>query len=299
VEEVPGGAGRAYVGKATLPLPPLEENFMDFGHSSRFATRLAREAAGDLYPGPVLMPRGLLRALDPVLAVAFGPAKEGGSEFTASFEAMLRGRPDGPLLLALWSSAAAGEIPHADLRALLEHPAGPLPDRPASRGELLSWMHPRVSAIARCGLALAQRTEDEALAPAERLGLGFVLTRMLTDLPRHVAAKKFPFPVEELDKVGATVEEFLDGIPTPPIREFLNGQAAWASDLITQGLPITDKVGARLSRGLRAAALRSRKLLTKISSPRRDPFRDPPRLSPRERWECAVRAWWPVAPGPR
>ena len=49
---------------------------MDFGHARRFATREARRFAGDLYPGPVLMPRGLLRALDPLLATALGPARD-------------------------------------------------------------------------------------------------------------------------------------------------------------------------------------------------------------------------------
>lgn len=270
---------------------------MDFNHSSRFATQLAREAAGDLYPGPILMPRGLLRTIDPILAVSCGPAKSNNEEFAAAFEAMLRGRPNGPLLLALWGSAAAGEISHSDLRALLQYPAGPLPNCPSTKGALLSWMHPRVSAIARCFLSLAQRTEDDVLAPAERLGVGFALTRMLTDIPEHIAAGKFPFPVDELERAGASVEEFLNGLPTPPVQKFIRGQAMWAMDLINQGLPTTNRVGARLARGLRAAALRSRRLLIKTLDPARDPFLNPARLGPSERWGCAIRAWFPISAG--
>ena len=67
----------------------------------------------------MLMPKGLLRALDPILAFAAGPARAGSAEFEDSFEAMLRGRPDGPLLLALWASISGGEIAHQDLREIL------------------------------------------------------------------------------------------------------------------------------------------------------------------------------------
>ena len=83
---------------------------LDYRHAQRFATRQAREIAGELYPGPVLMPRGMLRALDPVLAVAMGPARLRREAFRIALQQALRGRPDGPLMLALWSSATAGEI---------------------------------------------------------------------------------------------------------------------------------------------------------------------------------------------
>ena len=63
---------------------------LDYVHARRFATREARRHAGDLYPGPVLMPRGLLRALDPLIAITLGPARTGDPEFEASFERMLR-----------------------------------------------------------------------------------------------------------------------------------------------------------------------------------------------------------------
>lgn len=267
---------------------------MDFGHARRFATREARRLAGDLYPGPVLMPRGLLRALDPVLAVALGPAREARPEFRAAFEAALRGKPDGPLLLALWEAAAAGEVPHADLRRLVALMEEPMPQDPPTRGDLLAWLHPRASAAARVGLTLAQRLEPESLAPAERLACGFVLTRLLTDFPRHAAAGRNYLPLSDLARAGLTREALLDGVRTTPLHAFLELEAEWAGEMLAQGLPVCERVGARLRRGLRAAVLRSRLLLTQVRDRRRDPFREPARLSHLARWRCAVRAWRPL-----
>lgn len=267
---------------------------MDFAHARNFTSREAKRQAGDLYPGPVLMPRGLLRALDPVLAVALGPAREARPAFRASFEEMLRGRPDGPLLLALWAAAAAGEVAHADLRRLVELMEEPMPADPPSRGELLAWLHPRASAFARLGLTMAQRLEPEALAPAERLCCGFVLTRLLVDLPRHAAAGRNYLPLADLARTGLDRGQLLDGVRTPAAHAFLVAEAQWARELLVQGLPICERVGARLRRGLRAAVLRSGLLLEQVADPRRDLFRRPPRLSNWARWRCAIRAWWPL-----
>ncbi len=240
------------------------------------------------------MPRGLLRALDPVLAVALGPAREARPAFRASFEEMLRGRPDGPLLLALWSAAAAGEVAHEDLRRMVQQMESPMPTDPASRGELLAWLHPRASACARIGLALAQRLEPETLAPAERLACGFVITRLLVDLPRHAAAGRNFLPLADLARAGVARDALLAGVRTPAVHAFLVQEASWAEELLAQGLPVCDRVGARLRRGLRAAVLRSRRLLAQVADPRRDLFRAPPRLSAFARWRCAIRAWRPL-----
>lgn len=240
------------------------------------------------------MPRGLLRALDPVLAVALGPARESVPDFQPAFEEMLRGRPDGPLFLALWAAATAGEVPHADLRGLMELMKAPMPPDPASRGELLAWLHPRASAFARLGLTMAQRLEPEALAPSERLACGFVITRLLVDLPRHAAAGRNVLPLSDLQRAGLDREELLNGVRTPAVHRFLVEEANWARELLVQGLPICERVGARLRRGLRAAVLRSRLLLDQVSDPQRDLFRHPPRLSNLARWRCAVRAWRPL-----
>lgn len=267
---------------------------MDYGHARRFATREARRIAGDLYPGPVLMPRGLLRGLDPILAVALGPALEGRESFHLAFEEMLRGRPDGPLLLALWASTSNGEIPHEDLRRILKRMPSPLPEEPATRGELLAYLHPRASTLSRCTLALAQRLEPEALAPAERLACGFVVTRLLTDLPKHLAAGQLHLPLSDLEEAGLSREELFAMVRTPAMDRFLQMECEWARDLLRQGLPVCERVGARLQRGLRAAVLRSEMLLRRVRRPSNDIFRRPPVLSPAERWRCAVRAWRPL-----
>jgi phytoene/squalene synthetase len=267
---------------------------MDYGHARRFATREARRLAGDLYPGPVLMPRGLLRALDPVLAVSLGPAAEGREAFESSFEAMLRGRPDGPLLLALWGSMSSGELPHEAFRRLVALMPTPMPQAPVTRGELLAWLHPRASLFARITLCLAQRDEAEALPPAERLACGFVVTRLLVDLPTHLAQGRILLPRSDMEAVGLRREELLDMVRTPAVDAFLAQECIWARDLLRQGLPVCEKVGARLRRGLRAAVLRSEMLLRRVRDPRRDIFRRPPTLTPHERWRCAVGAWRPL-----
>jgi phytoene/squalene synthetase len=267
---------------------------VDYGHARRFATREARRIAGDLYPGPVLMPRGLLRGLDPILAVALGPALEGRESFHLAFEEMLRGRPDGPLLLALWSSATSGEIPHEDLRRILQRMPMPMPEEPGTRGELLAYLHPRVSTLSRCTLALAQRLEPEALAPAERLACGFVVTRLLTDLPKHLAAGRLHLPMADLQEAGLDREELFGMVRTPAVDRFLLMESEWARDLLRQGLPVCERVGARLQRGLRAAVLRSEMLLRRVRRPGNDIFRVPPTLTAAERWRCAIRAWRPL-----
>jgi len=240
------------------------------------------------------MPRGLLRALDPLLATALGPAREARPVFRQAFEEALRGRPDGPLLLALSAAATAGEIPHPDLRVLFDLMERPMPADPPNRGELLAWLHPRASAFARLGLRLSQRLDAETLPPAERLACGLVLVRLLCEAPR-LASKDLNFlPLADMERCGLERAELLAGVRTPAVHAFLSQEAAWASELLDQGVPVCGKVGSRLRRGLRAAILRSRRLLAQITHPRRDLFRNPPRLSVFARWSCAVRAWRPL-----
>ncbi len=236
------------------------------------------------------MPHGMLHAMEPVLAVALGPARQGSEAFAAALERMLRGRPDGPLLLALWASASAGEIPHRDLREMVRLLPDRLRDQPTSRGELLTHLHPRVSAVARCLLAVAQRDSPAALAPAERLGLGMAVTAMLARLPADLSEGRIAFPSADLERAGLDPAELRQGVRTPAVHAFLAQEAAWARELLDEGLDLRGHVGARLRRGVRAVVLRSWKLLEQVEDPRRDLFRRPPRLSVRQRWACALRA---------
>jgi phytoene/squalene synthetase len=269
---------------------------LELRHAQRFATRQARLIAGELYPGPVLMPRGMLRALDPVLATALGPAQKPREAFQIACEDMLRGRPNGPLLLTLWMSAAAGEIDHQLLRRLLELMPTPMPDRPETREDLLAHLAPRAECIAMWALALAKRNQTEAIGPATQLGCGLVITRLITDLPRALSTNCVYLPNEDLVLAGATTDDLIAGVRTPSVNDFLARECAWARQLLDEGLPVCNEVGARMSRGLRAAVLRARELLNRVEDPRRDLFRRPTRLSPRARLSCAVRAWWQVRP---
>nr|MBC8329054.1 squalene/phytoene synthase family protein [Planctomycetota bacterium] len=263
---------------------------MDHGHAKRYACRLARQLAGDFFPGPVLMPHGMLHAMEPVLAVALGPARHGSEAFAAALERTLRGRPDGPLLLALWASCAAGEIPHRDLREMVRLLPDRLREQPASRGELLGFLHPRVSVVARCLLAVAQRQGAAALAPAERLGLGIAVTSMLARLPAELAAGRIGFPAADLERAGLELAELRQGLRSPAVDAFLVQEAAWARELLDEGLDLRAHVGSRLRRGVRAVVVRSRRLLDQVEDPRRDIFRRPPRLTESQRWACAIRA---------
>ncbi|MFQ5748916.1 MAG: squalene/phytoene synthase family protein [Planctomycetota bacterium] len=273
---------------------------MDLTQAHQFATRQARAACGELYPGPVLVPRDLLRAMDPILAVALGPAREGSERFQASLERMLRGRPDGPLLLSLWASVAAGEIPHRDLRVMAARMPSPLPGAPATREELLAWMRPRVACIARPVLDVAGRRNEQTEAAAVHLGCGLALTRLLLQLPHDLTQGRLPLPREDLEAAGCSREELFAGVRTPAVDRFLQREAQWAWEELDRGLPLAGRlVGARLRRGFRAAVLRARGLLQRITDPERDFFRRPPRLRPARRWSYAVRVWWRVRPSRR
>ncbi len=274
---------------------------MDFGHASRYASREARRLTGDFFPGPVLMPHGVLRTMEPVLAVALGPARAGGEAFEAALERTLRGRPDGPLLLALWAAIAVGEIPHRHLRNLVHLMPRPLPELPEGRGELLAFLHPRVSAVASCLLSIAEHPEPEALAPAERLGLGIAVTALLAGLPAFLAAGRMPLPKKDLESAGLDLEELRAGLRSPAVHRFLLSEAAWARSLLDQGLELRAHLGARLRRGVRAVVVRSRHLLDQVEDPTRDVFRNPPRLGRFERWACALQSMLGIprsSPGP-
>lgn len=269
---------------------------LDYRHAQRFATRQARQIAGELYPGPVLMPRGMLRALDPVLAVAMGPARLRREAFRIALRNALRGRPDGPLMLALWSSATSGEIDHGLIMDLMDRMPEPLADGPATREDLLAELQPRVELVARWALCLAQRDQPEAIGPATHLGCGLVLTQLITQLPTHLSQGRVPLPLADLNAAGVTREDLVAGVRTTEVDRFLASQCAWTRELLNEGLPVCDAVGSRLARGLRAAILRARSLLAQVEDPQCDLFRRRPRLQAQVRVRCAVRAWWPVKP---
>lgn len=255
---------------------------MKLSHATRFAHRQARLHAGDLYPDPWLLPRGFVRAMDPILAVALGPARQGGEALRGGLERALRGRPDGPLLLSLWAAAAAGEIPHGDLRALAHLMAEPLPDSPPTRGELRRFLAARVSPLASCILALVERREPQALGAATSFGVGLALTRLLLDLPAHLRRGRLPWPPGDLAACGVTREALADGLATEAVRRFLGLEVAWAQEEIRAGRPLEAWLGARLRRGLRDVARRASLLHRRLLDPRYDPLRSPPALRPRD-----------------
>ncbi len=270
---------------------------MDLTQANQFASRQARAACGELYPGPVLMPRDLLRAMDPILAVALGPARQGGERFQASLERTLRGRPRGPLLLSLWASMSAGEIRHQDLREMADRMPAPLPEAPATREELLAWLRPRVACIAGPVLDLAGRRNQRTEEAARHLGCGLALARLLLQLPHDLSQGRLFLPREDLEAADCSREELFAGVRTPAVDRFLVREVQWAWEELDRGLPLAGRlVGARLRRGFRAAVLRARGLLQRIVDPQRDFFRRPPRLRPARRWSYALRVWWRVRP---
>ncbi|MDP6942033.1 MAG: squalene/phytoene synthase family protein [Planctomycetota bacterium] len=269
---------------------------MNLGHARRYSSRLAKELAGDFYPGPVLMPHSVLRAMEPFFAFALGPARLGDPNFEASTEAMLRGRPDGPLLLALWASISVGEVSAKDIRDILRLFPAPLPDRPQNRGELLAFLLPRVAPVASGMLSIGGRRTPEARPPAERLGLGLTLTGILAQLPQHLAADRFPLPLSDLEKCQVTLDELKNGIQTASVQRFLATETRWARQLLDEGLSLRPHLGARLRRGVRAVVVRSRKLLEQIEDPNHDFFRRAPSLGTSLRWGSAFRAMLGVKP---
>ena len=111
---------------------------------------------------------------------------------------------------------------------------------------------------------------------------------------RYHSAKAIFEEVLHIAPSNAEARAALRRIRTDAGNEFLSRECRWARELLDLGLPVCDEVGARMSRGLRAAVLRARELLQRIEDPKRDLFRRPTRLPNRVRLRCAVRAWWPV-----
>ena len=163
-----------------------------------------------------------MRALDPVLATALGPAQKPREAFQIACEDLLRGRPNGPLLLTLWMSATAGEIDHQLLRRLLELMPTPMPDRLETRKDLLAHIAPKAECIAMWALALAKRNQEEAIGPATQLGCGFVITRLITDLPSALSANHVYLPNEDLVLAGATTEDLIAGVRTPAVNDSIS-----------------------------------------------------------------------------
>lgn len=263
---------------------------MNLEHASRFATAQARLAAGPLYPDPWLLPVGQRHALDAVLAVAFGPGRRGGEAFRAGFEQALRGRPDGPLLLALWAAASAAEMPHAELRRLMEAAAEPLPDPPADRAALEAALARRVEPLVRCALSLVQCAREEALAPARDLGLGLGLTALLLDLPAQAAAGRCPWPAASLEQAGWSRAEWRLGLPGAPLQRWLALTCAWARAPLERGRALAPFLGARWRRALDNEVRKAGRLLDQLQEPGADPYRRAPRLRAAARWSGRARA---------
>ncbi|KAA3605062.1 MAG: hypothetical protein DWQ01_20930 [Planctomycetota bacterium] len=269
---------------------------MDFPQASGYATQQAQRLAGDLYPGPVLMPRGFLRALDPLLAVALGPAQQPSEAFRAALERTMKGRPDGPLLLALWSTLQAGEMPHGDFRELLDLLSTPLPCPPADREELLAELAPKCGSFGRCALAVLQRQDPEALQAAEDLGIGLCLTHLLVRLPSDLGRQRFYLPLNDLEASGLQPADLAQGLMTPKVRHWFVRECDWARHYLDLGLPLSHHIGARLRRGLRAMVLRARALLDQMEQGEVDCFRRPPALKLWTRWGLALRSLTSIQP---
>lgn len=263
---------------------------MNFEHASRFASAQARRAAGDLYPDRWLVPVGQRRALDALLAVALGPAARGGEAFRAGFERSLRGRPDGPLLLALWGAASAAELAHADLRRLVEQAAQPLPDFPADRAALEAELAARVEPFVCCALAVLERSSTAAMEPALVFGRALAHTHLLLQAPALATAGRFPWPAATLRRAGLSPEQWRAGANGSEAAAWRAEVAGWAEQDWSEAAAVLPYLGARWRRALAIERGRALLLLRRYRDPCADPMRRPPRVSAAGRWSGRVRA---------
>ena len=193
-----------------------------------------------------------------------------------AIEAMPAGAHCGhPIADALAPVVAAGRIETAPLLDLLEARALDLyPDPPPDRAAFEAYLDKTETALFRAADRLVAGAHARVASDLlSAVGQTYGMSRLLHDLPRHLARGHLPLPVEWFEHTAIRPGMLLEGVATADVRVWLAGRCGDTRVTFPalragiQGLP-------RWRRSSLLPLSMAGTYLDRIADPRRDPLRD-------------------------
>jgi phytoene synthase len=209
------------------------------------------------------------------------------------WKALVRQSPENatqhPILPAFYDSIARYEIPHHYFEELLEGTTSDLTvTRYPTFEDTYRYCYQVASTVGLvCLHVFGFDHSPEALAQAEARGIAFQLTNILRDVAEDGQRGRIYLPVEDLNRFGVSVEEFLSGQPCPRLEALLAFQIERAKGYYDASSTLSQRVEKESRASLEAMTEIYRALLSKVESMGTRVFQERAKLSKLEKLSLA------------
>lgn len=225
----------------------------DLKTSYQLCQRIARQRAGNFYYAFLPLNRERRQAMCALYAFLRKTDDLGDSPSTADerrqalsvwrqqLEQALQGQFVDPRLPALADTVRQFEIPREYLEAVLDGVEMDLTiHRYQTFGDLSEYCHRVASAVGLCCLHIWGHPGEDAIQPAEQVGVAFQLTNILRDLEEDLEAGRVYLPLEDLERFGYGVEDLAQGTRDDRFHALMQFQMERAENYYAAGPRLYD-----------------------------------------------------------
>ncbi len=266
-----------------------------------FCRKLTRERAKNFYYGIQLLPQTRRDSLCAVYAffrvsddLSDNEALENRTLRLNAWKQAIRtsnvANEDGPLVLpAFRDSVEKFEIPAEYFEELVDGTSSDLHvTRYQTFQDLYRYCYQVASTVGLvCLHIFGFDHSQEALEKAEARGIAFQLTNILRDVAEDGERGRIYLPLEDLARFEISETEFLEGLPSPNLRNFLDFQIDRAKSFYERSADLKEHVHPESQASLEAMTSIYRALLGKIERMGPQVFQERARLSKMEKLALA------------
>lgn len=264
----------------------------------RYCLRLARSHPENFFVGSLFLPRAERRHLAAVYAYArlADDIADGDLRPATKLEALdlwerqlddcLRGVATHPVFVALGATLRERELPVEPFRDLLRAFRYDAEFQPfATFQDLLGYCRHSANPVGRIVLAVLGVRLEELWVLSDHLCTALQLTNFWQDLSRDLACGRLYLPLEDLARFGVSrgaLELVVGPLGEIPRRlpELVSFEVERTRELFARGLPLAERLPARIGREVRLFARGGLRILQRIEDGGFAPIRKRPRLTP-------------------
>lgn len=252
--------------------------------------------ASRLLPASVRQPVSVIyafaRAADDLADEGTAPGAERLAALDAyerRLDAAAAGSPDDdPVFIALADVIARRSLPVEPLHDLLRAFRSDVTTRRyADFDALLDYCRYSANPVGRLLLHLYDAATPDNLAQSDAICSALQLINFLQDIAQdYEENNRVYFPQDEMRRFGVTESDLAKRKNSPALRALVHTQILRASALLTQGTPLTRRLGGRLGLELRLIAWGGHRILRRLYRQQNDVF-SRPRLRTTD-WLCML-----------
>jgi len=206
-------------------------------------------------------------------------------------EGCIRGKPEGPIFIALKETIDRFNLPVELLKDLITaFKMDLVNNRYLKRSDLLAYCRYSANPVGRIVLYLFGYTEPELHRLSDLICTALQLTNFWQDIAIDIDKDRIYIPKEDMDRFGYREDDLRSHTLNDSFRDLLSSEIEFTRTLFREGLPLCRHVERKLSLELRAVWEGGMEILSKIEENGYDVFNRRPVITALDKVKILSRA---------